>query len=387
MNLVKALMGLGKGAANATGLPFLINTAITNPIKSIAADLTNNEEAYRNAERFYRKPVGDQLKQWGGASTAALLPFVGGAGIQSAGRYLVPQTLAQKSLFGAASGGLLGGALNVAGMVGQGGDATLRDFGQGALFGGAIGGATPLAGALWKTAQPHLTPLNENGFINITDNANGFPIRNNTGADFGPNPTLPINNRLGADMTKPFKVSDPYNQQGLKVTKGVSTMDDLTGAVQQSHLGKITSTGDKIVDSNPKTQIVRMSPDDYLKQAFEATDGKFGGSYDSWLSSNRHDPQIAKKYAEAMKKGDKFPTPFIDNARGMQDGRNRALAAKLAGKKTIDVAIVPKLTPSEEVLMYQTELNKATSPYMKFTLQQKLDIAKKEAGFDRFNGL
>jgi hypothetical protein len=59
-------------------------------------------------------------------------------------------------------------------------------------------------------------------------------------------------------------------------------------------------TGDAGVDA--KAKITHMSPDEYLKQAFEATDGKLGGSYESWLKSNRHDSEIAQKYAEAMKR-------------------------------------------------------------------------------------
>ena len=132
-------------------------------------------------------------------------------------------------------------------------------------------------------------------------------------------------------------------------------------------------TGDVIVDTHPKAKEVQMSPDEYLKQAFDATDGRLGGNYDSWLSSNRHDTNIANQYAQAMNNGDKFPTPFIDNARGMQDGRNRAIAAKLNGQTSIPVKVVPDLTKSENIAFLKGELAKPQGNYMKFTLQKKLD--------------
>lgn len=172
---------------------------------------------------------------------------------------------------------------------------------------------------------------------------------------------------------KGAKVSAKATQDAIQAVRNPLKPLNETGAV-----GRNVNTGDKIVDSNPKTQVVKMSPDEYLKQAFETTDGRFGGNYDSWLKSNRHNPQVSKGYAEAMKKGDKFPTPFIDKARGMQDGRNRALASKLNGEKTIDVAVVPDLTPVEKVALYQLKLDEATTPYMKNTMQRKLDAAKAE---------
>ena len=44
-------VSLGKEAINATGIPYLINTDIINPIKSATAQLTGNKEAMRKAER------------------------------------------------------------------------------------------------------------------------------------------------------------------------------------------------------------------------------------------------------------------------------------------------------------------------------------------------
>lgn len=156
MNLLNALANLGKGAANATGLPYLINTTVVNPIKSLTAQATGNRQAYLNAEKAYQQPIGTQLKQWGGNSAAALLPFVGGAGIAKVAQKVQPTNLLQKSLLSASQGGLIGGAMNTAGTMGTGANPTLKDFGKGALFGGVIGGAAPLANALWLANKGNL---------------------------------------------------------------------------------------------------------------------------------------------------------------------------------------------------------------------------------------
>lgn len=69
-------VSLGKEAINATGIPYLINTDIINPIKSATAQLTGNKEAMRNAEKAYKRPLPTQLKDWGVNSAGALsLPF------------------------------------------------------------------------------------------------------------------------------------------------------------------------------------------------------------------------------------------------------------------------------------------------------------------------
>lgn len=150
---------------------------------------------------------------------------------------------------------------------------------------------------------------------------------------------------------------------GITVTKTPAT-DFLKSSVFTD------TTGDKAIDS--KSKIVQMSPDEYLKKAFENTDGKLGGSYESWLNSNQNDSKVVQAYAQHMRNGDKFPVPYLDEARGSQEGRTRALAAKMLGQKTIPVAVVPKMTPQQEVSFLQGELNKNPTPYMKNYLTRRL---------------
>lgn len=136
-------------------------------------------------------------------------------------------------------------------------------------------------------------------------------------------------------------------------------------------------TGNPDVDARI-SEVVDMSPDEYLQKAFEATDGRLGGNYDSWLASNAVDPATTKSYAEAMRKGDEFPMAYIDNAFGSQDGRNRALAVKMAGGKSMPVGVVPEMTTEQATKYYTDLLNNSTSNYSRMVYQRKLDGLSKK---------
>ncbi len=85
--------------------------------------------------------------------------------------------------------------------------------------------------------------------------------------------------------------------------------------------------------------VKEMTPDEYLDQAAEA----MGVDPSEFRKFPMGD---AKKYADDMKNGDKFPMPYINKVRGSQEGRTRALAAKAAGQKTIKVAVADRYDPS-----------------------------------------
>jgi GNAT superfamily N-acetyltransferase len=130
------------------------------------------------------------------------------------------------------------------------------------------------------------------------------------------------------------------------------------------------STGDEAIDAKIKS-VVMMSPDEYLRQAYEATDARMGGSFDGWLSSNQRTTEEISKYSDDMSKGDEFPLPYIDRAAGSQDGRNRALAAKQLGIKEIPVGIVPAPTKIERIAEITKELE-GSKGYRKFRLEEEL---------------
>jgi hypothetical protein len=136
------------------------------------------------------------------------------------------------------------------------------------------------------------------------------------------------------------------------------------------------TTGDDDIDAEI-TNIKSMSPDQYLKEAWEATDARFGGSYESWLASNKRTAKDVESYAQAMRDGDKFPLPYIDKYKGSQDGRNRALAAKEAGIDKIPVGIVEEPPVDIQIKDLKDELDSTKSKRGRFRIQEKIDKLKK----------
>lgn len=132
------------------------------------------------------------------------------------------------------------------------------------------------------------------------------------------------------------------------------------------------TTGDEAIDVQ-LTKTETMTPDEYLRQAWEATDGKMGGTYESWLASNKLTDADRAKYAQAMKDGDEFPLPYIDKYRGSQDGRNRALAAKEAGIEEIPVGIIEEPSVDVQLKDLRAELETTTSKMGKARIQEKIN--------------
>lgn len=130
------------------------------------------------------------------------------------------------------------------------------------------------------------------------------------------------------------------------------------------------STGNDIIDSKIQ-KISMMSPDEYLKQAFSVTDERLGGSFNGWMGSNQRTQEEIEKYASSMKEGHKFPLTWINYDNGSQDGRNRALAAKIAGFDKIPVGIIPAKDTSEKIDEIIEEL-KTSKGYKKFRLENEL---------------
>jgi len=91
---------------------------------------------------------------------------------------------------------------------------------------------------------------------------------------------------------------------------------------------------------------VVMSPDEYLAEA-----AKLSGSDSVEKFIKFADDKNVGKYAEMMRTGTKMDVPYLDYAASGQEGRNRALAAKLLGYKEIPVIVEYSIkNPPENIL-------------------------------------
>jgi len=132
------------------------------------------------------------------------------------------------------------------------------------------------------------------------------------------------------------------------------------------------TTGDAEIDAKI-TKTESMSPDEYLQQAWQATAGKLGVSYEEWMASNKLTEADRAKYSQDMKAGDKFPLPYIDKYGGSQDGRNRALAAKEAGIQSIPVGIIEEPSVDVQIKDLREELFSTTSKIGKARIQERIN--------------
>lgn len=99
-----------------------------------------------------------------------------------------------------------------------------------------------------------------------------------------------------------------------------------------------------IVAKGRTAELKYMSPKQYVYTIAR----HFGGlSYDDVVSSGAVRPESIKKYAEDMKRGDKFPVPYYTDSKGLQEGRHRALAAMSLGCESIPVIEFRNLTNEE----------------------------------------
>jgi len=84
------------------------------------------------------------------------------------------------------------------------------------------------------------------------------------------------------------------------------------------------------------------------KQYIYAIARGFGGlSYDDVTKSGSVSMTNVKKYAEAMKNGEKFPIGWYKDGSGGQEGRHRALAAMELGCETIPVVVISEVSHDE----------------------------------------
>ena len=87
-----------------------------------------------------------------------------------------------------------------------------------------------------------------------------------------------------------------------------------------------------LIEKGAQYELEYISPKQYLMNISRG----FKQSYEETMGS-AYDENLAKKYAEAMKAGDKFPVGYYTEDRADQEGRHRAAAAMLLGCEKIPV--------------------------------------------------
>lgn len=170
-------------------------------------------------------------------------------------------------------------------------------------------------------------------------------------------------------------VKEVFDESGLLIegpqTGERARLEGELDLLKQSTTNFTSTTGDTTVDER-LSEVVQMTPDEYLRKAFEATSGRLGGTFESWMESNTVSQETRDGYADAFEKGEKFPLPYIDNDQGSQDGRNRAMAAKQAGIENIPVGIVNEPTAEVELARIKEDL-KTAKGYRAAKLNRRLD--------------
>jgi len=116
-----------------------------------------------------------------------------------------------------------------------------------------------------------------------------------------------------------------------------------------------------------------ISPKQYIHNIARG----FGTSYDDAIGGAYLEDK-AKKYAEDMKNGSKFPIGYYVDNKPDQEGRHRAMAAMILGCKQIPV--IKQLNISGDYV------NKFVNTYKKLTKEQ-LDTMFKEKGYHGISSL
>jgi len=159
MNLAQTLLNVGRGIAQ----PFAqMGTGLAYTPKAIYRELQGKPIDDIQRRVFGTNDQGTILKNIIGNTAQVGLTALAGPMAKAS---LAAPTLAKQTLFGAAQGGLLGGAMNLASSTAQNQRITPQGFLQGAALGAGLGAATPLGRAMYLNAKAN--PLGEGGYISL----------------------------------------------------------------------------------------------------------------------------------------------------------------------------------------------------------------------------
>ena len=239
------LGGLVRGVISGAGEPFsyLLNSAIVNPTKELAATATGNKVALRNATKESNRELGlgdsgsdltGGLKKWAGNSTQAALSLTG----------------APTTFKGAAA---LGGATGAASTLAQR-DSNLEDVLTSGVLGAGTGAAFKGAGNLTGKLTSKAGKALDNQSTKLATKQ--FGLTSNYLAKF--------NKKFGEDA-------------GKVLTKyGVSSIDDLEGQIakQNSVFDSLVKSTGPVKKTDVENKLVKIA-DDLIKQA--PTEQKLAG--------------------------------------------------------------------------------------------------------------
>ena len=88
---------------------------------------------------------------------------------------------------------------------------------------------------------------------------------------------------------------------------------------------------------NLKFHIEQMTPEEYLDRIQTDIFKTTAATIQTRLSQN-----LVSEYQEAMQRGDRFPIPYLDYVRELQEGHHRVQAAKELGETKIPVMVVKR---------------------------------------------
>ena len=121
--------------------------------------------------------------------------------------------------------------------------------------------------------------------------------------------------------------------------------DTVSTSLKENYQGfEISKSTTPYVDeklAKGEAYIVEMSPKQYLQEAgyHIFPNSTLERQVQATAANNYANP---KKYAQQMREGTKFHTPYLNYESGAQEGRNRAVAAFINGYERIPVIIIPK---------------------------------------------
>ena len=95
--------------------------------------------------------------------------------------------------------------------------------------------------------------------------------------------------------------------------------------------------------------VVEMSPDEYMERAYRQIFKKPSKRGSAFAEIPETSEKVTQ-YAEAMRNGEKFPLPYLDYTNAGQEGRHRALAAKMAGIDKIPVVVIDDATNPKSII-------------------------------------